>query len=188
MTGPLVLLDPEDDPPRMAGLPPFDEVYATNAASVYRFCLSQVADAEAAADLTQDAFVKALAAYERVRPDRASIRTWLVSIARNCCIDRHRQNGRWHLLFRHLQQSRDRPMDVEQLAHDRAQLRRVNAAVGTLNGRDRELIGLRVAADLSYREVAEVLGISEQAAKVATFRALKKLRSKLEDSHDRRNN
>ncbi len=186
MTGPLVLIDPEDDRPKVASLPPFEEVYTRNAPSVYRFCMSQVADAEAAADLTHDAFVKAFAAYERVRPDSASIRTWLVSIARNCCIDRHRQNGRWHILFRHLQQSRDRPMDVEGLVHDRAELRRVSAAVATLSGRDRELIGLRVAADLSYREVADVLGLSEQAAKVATFRALKKLRSKLEDSHDRR--
>ena len=185
MTGSLVLLDPEDDAPRGAGLPAFDEVYASHASSVYRFCLSQMGDAEAAADLTHDAFVKAFAAYERARPDSASVRTWLVSIARNCCVDRHRQNGRWHLLFRHLQQSRDRPMDVEQFAHDRAELRRVNAAVGTLSSRDRELIGLRVAAELSYREVAEVLRISEQAAKVATFRALKKLRSKLEDPHDR---
>jgi RNA polymerase sigma-70 factor (ECF subfamily) len=182
-----MLLDPQDDAPRMSGLPPFEDVYASNAASVYRFCLSQVGDADAAADLTHDAFIKAFAAYERVRPDTASRRTWLISIARNCCIDRHRQTGRWHILFRHLQQSRDRPTDVEQLAHDRAELRRVNEAVRTLSGRDRELIGLRVAAGLSYREVADVLRISEQAAKVATFRALKKLRSKLEEPHDRRN-
>jgi RNA polymerase sigma factor (sigma-70 family) len=187
MTGPLALTGSEDPLPRMGGLPPFEEVYARNASSVYRFCMSQVADAELAADLTHDAFVKAFAAYERVRPDSASIRTWLVSIARNCCIDRHRRNGRWLLLVRHLQQSRDRPVDVESLVEERAELRRVSAAVGTLSARDRELIGLRVAADLSYREVADVLGLSEQAAKVATFRALKKLRSKLEDSHDRRN-
>jgi RNA polymerase sigma factor (sigma-70 family) len=166
----------------MAGLPPFDDVYATHAASVYRFCLSQLGDADTAADLTHDAFIKAFAAYKRVRPDSASIRTWLLSIARNCCIDRHRQNGRWRLLFRHLQQSRDRPIDVEKLVHDRAELQRVNAAIGKLDSRDRDLIGLRVAADLSYREVAGVLGISEQVAKVATFRALKKLRLKLEDT------
>jgi RNA polymerase sigma-70 factor, ECF subfamily len=170
----------------MAGLPPFDDVYTSYAASVYRFCLSQSGNADAAADLTQDAFVKAFVAYERVRPDTPSIRTWLLSIARNCCIDRYRQNGRGRLLFRHLQQSRDRPIDVEQLAHDRAELQRVNRAIGTLRMRDRELIGLRVAADLSYREVADVLGISEQAAKVAALRALKKLRSTLEDTHDRR--
>ena len=165
----------------MAGLPPFDDVYTSHAASVYRFCLSQLGDADAAADLTHDAFIKAFAAYERVRPDSASIRTWLVSIARNCCTDRHRQNGRWRLLFQRLQQSRDSPIDVEKLVHDRAELQRVNTAISKVRNREAELIGLRVAADLSYREVADVLGISEQVAKVATFRALKKLRLKLED-------
>jgi RNA polymerase sigma factor (sigma-70 family) len=80
-----------------------------------------------------------------------------------------------------LQHSRDRPIDVEKLVQDRAELQRVNAAIGKLGNRERDLIGLRVAADLSYREVADVLGISEQVAKVATFRALKKLRLKLED-------
>src|ERR1700732_3125619 len=147
MTGPLVLLDPDDDPPMTAGLPPFDDVYATHAARVYRFCLSQLGDADAAPDLTPDPFIKAFAAYERVRPDSASIRTWLLSIARNCCIDRHRQNSRWRLLFRHLQQSRDRPIDVEKLVQDRAELQRVNAGMGKLGRRERDLLGLRVAAD-----------------------------------------
>lgn len=188
MTGPLVLLDPEDDAPKVASLSPFDDVYASHAASVYRFCLSQSGADDAAADLTHDTFIKAFAAYERVRPDSASIRPWLVSIARNCCIDRHRQNRRWRILLRHLQQqSRDRPFDVEKLVHDRAELQRVNTAIGKMRTRERELIGLRVAADLSYREVADVLGLSEQVAKVATLRALKKLRSKLEAAHDRRN-
>jgi RNA polymerase sigma factor (sigma-70 family) len=45
--------------------------------------------------------------------------------------------------------------------------------------RERELIGLRVAADLSYREVGELMGMSEPAAKVATHRALRRLRERL---------
>ena len=85
-----------------------------------------------------------------------------------------------------MQRAGDRPIDVEKVVADRAELRRVNAAIGKMRSRERELIGLRVAADLSYREVADVLGMSEQAAKVATLRARKKLRSKLEDTHDRR--
>jgi hypothetical protein len=47
----------------------------------------------------------------------------------------------------------------------------VFAAIGQLRTREHELIGLRVAAALSFRKVAAVLGMSEQAAKVATRRA-----------------
>jgi RNA polymerase sigma-70 factor (ECF subfamily) len=180
MSGPLALLDAGDaDPP--PALPPFDDVYTSHAANVYRFCLSQLGDAETAADVTQDAFIKAFSAYERVAPDPDTTRTWLISIARNCCIDFHRQNGRWQRLLRRLERFRQSPIDVELLAHHHSELERATAAIGRLRPRERELIGLRVAADLSFREVAAVLGISEQAAKVATRRALRKLRSKLED-------
>jgi DNA-directed RNA polymerase specialized sigma24 family protein len=55
----------------------------------------------------------------------------------------------------------------------------VAAALAGMRRRDRELIGLRVAADLSYRVVGELLGMSEPAAKVATHRALGRLRERL---------
>jgi RNA polymerase sigma-70 factor (ECF subfamily) len=161
--------------------PPFDDVYRSHAANVHRFCLSQLGNAETAADVTQDAFIKAFSAYDRVSPNPETTRTWLISIARNCCIDYRRQNGRWQRLLRRLERFRESPLDVEVLAHHRSELERATAAIVQLRPRERELIGLRVAADLSFREVAVVLGMSEQAAKVATRRALRKLRSKLED-------
>jgi RNA polymerase sigma factor (sigma-70 family) len=180
MSGPLALLDAgNDDPPQ--ALPPFDDVYTSHAASVYRFCLSQLGGAETAADVTHDAFIKAFSAYERVAPDPETTRTWLISIARNCCIDYRRQNGRWQRLLRRLERFRESPIDVEVLAHHHSELERAAAAIAQLRARERELIGLRVAADLSFREVAAVLGMSEQAAKVATRRALRKLRSKLKE-------
>jgi|SRR6266566_1823362 len=78
MSGPLALLDASsDDPSRV--LPPFDDLYASHAANVDRFCLSQLGDAEAAADVTQEAFIKAFSAYERVSPDPQTARTWLIS-------------------------------------------------------------------------------------------------------------
>jgi len=80
-----------------------------------------------------------------------------------------------------LERFRESPLDVEVLAHHHSELERATAAIARLRTRERELIGLRVAADLSFREVATLLGISEEAAKVATRRALRKLRSKLED-------
>jgi len=155
-------------------LAPFDDVYTSHAANVYRFCLSQLSNAETAADITQDAFIKAFSAYHRVSPDPETTRTWLITIARNCCIDYCRQNGRWQRLLSRLARFRESPIDVEVLAHHHSELERATAAIVQLRPRERELIGLRVAADLSFREVAGVLGISEQAAKVATRRALTK--------------
>ena len=145
-----------------------------------RFCVSQVAEPAVAEDLTHETFVRALAAYERVAPDLNSARAWLFAIARNCCADHHRHHGRWRRL---LAQLTDRPPaapDVEAVAQRLVDLARVTAALATFRERERQLIGLRVAADLSYREIGEVLHISEAAAKVGTHRALTKLRARLE--------
>jgi len=66
--------------------------------------------------------------------------------------------------------------NVGTLADHRADIKRVTTALAGLGDRERQLIGLRVAGDLTYREIADVLGTSEAAAKVATHRALTKLR------------
>lgn len=161
-------------------LAPFEQVYHEHAASVHRFCLSQMRDPALAEDMTHDIFMRALLAYERVRPDTDSARPWLFSIARNCMVDEHRRRGRARRLVARLGALARREGDVEAVADDRSELQRVNDAMASLGRRDRQLIGLRVAAGLSYREVGAVLGISESVAKVATYRALTRLRSRLE--------
>jgi RNA polymerase sigma-70 factor (ECF subfamily) len=164
-----------------SALVPFEEVYRSHAGGVHRFCVSQVHDAAVAEDLTHETFVRAFVAYERVRPDLDAARAWLFAIARNLCADHHRRHGRWRRILARLT---DRPppgTDVEAVAERRVDLVRVMAALATFRERERQFIGLRAAAGLSYREIAEVLRISESAAKVGTHRALAKLRARLED-------
>lgn len=158
---------------------PFEALYTSHVANVHRFCLSQVGEAAAAEDLTHDTFIRAHAAYHRVRPVDGTERTWLISIARNLSLDHHRRQGRWRRLIDKQRRVAAEQRDVADLAEERSRLRDVAAAMAGMRHRDRELIGLRVAADLSYREVGELLGMSEPAAKVATHRALGKLRERL---------
>jgi RNA polymerase sigma-70 factor (ECF subfamily) len=160
-------------------LVPFEHLYTSHAAGVHRFCLSQVGDAGAAEDITHDTFIRAHAAYPRVQPAAGGERTWLISIARNLCTDHHRRRGRWRRLVEKQRRDTVEQRDVESLAEERSRLREVAVALAGMGRRDRELIGLRVAADLSYREVGELLGMSEPAAKVATHRALGHLRERL---------
>jgi len=158
---------------------PFEHLYTSHVTSVHRFCLSQVGDAAAAEDITHDTFIRAYAAYDRVRPAEDTARTWLISIARNLSTDHHRRHGRWRRLLERQRRLVAEQRDVESLAEERSQLRAVAAAMAGMRRRERELIGLRVAADLSYRQVGELLGMSEPAAKVATHRALGRLRERL---------
>lgn len=157
-------------------LVPFDEVYRQLAGPVYRFCLSQVGEPAAAEDVAAQAFASAFAAYQRVRPDGAGVRPWIFRIARNAAIDHHRRRRRTALLVGRLS-GRDRLREVEEVAEMREELRLVVAALSRLTRRDRMLVGLRLAGDLSPAEIAGVLGVSEAAARKATQRALGRLRA-----------
>jgi RNA polymerase sigma-70 factor (ECF subfamily) len=160
---------------------PFDEVYRDHADAVYRFCVSQLRDPETAEDVTGDVFAAAFAAYGRVRPDSAGVRTWLFRIARNAVIDQYRREGRRRSLIARIGRDREFPDSVEENVEQRFDLRSIRAAMETLRERDRQLVGLRVAGGLSYAEVGEVIGMREGAAKMATHRALERVRALLRE-------
>jgi RNA polymerase sigma factor (sigma-70 family) len=70
--------------------------------------------------------------------------------------------------------------DVERDAELRSELRSTLDAISRLSERERLLVGLRIAAGLSYAEVAAVTGMKENAARMATTRALNKVRHEVE--------
>jgi RNA polymerase sigma-70 factor (ECF subfamily) len=59
----------------------------------------------------------------------------------------------------------------------RSELRIVIDGIAQLPSRDRQLVGLRIAADLGYAEIGRIMGMTERAATVATSRALARVRS-----------
>jgi len=155
-----------------------------HAAPVYRFCLSQVRDPVEAEDVAAEVFVAGFAAFERTRPAPADVRPWLLRIARNEIIDRVRRRQRRSALLARFfvrRSEADPTADVESAAVVSDELRRAIEVIKALPDRDRTLVGLRLAADLPYGEIAAVLGMSEHAATVATHRALQKLRDQLRD-------
>lgn len=154
---------------------PFEQVYDQHSAAVYRFCVSQTGDPAAAEDLAADAFTAAFAAYGRIHLDQTALRPWLFRIARNAVIDHHRRRARARRLLVRLIRP-DPPADVEEIAGHRGELRRVIAAMLGLSARDRQLLGLRLAAGLTFAEVASVMGMREATTRVACHRALRRLR------------
>jgi RNA polymerase sigma-70 factor (ECF subfamily) len=161
----------------VAGLPAFEEVYRLHAPRIYRFCLSQLRNPDDAEDVVADVFLSAWSAYQRTPPNPAALPTWLVRIARNAIIDRRRHERRWSALWARLFHGDERaPVEVEQLAMVREETRQVIASMGRLAPRDRLVLGLRLAADLTHAQVGDLLGISEHAATVSYHRAFQRLR------------
>jgi RNA polymerase sigma-70 factor, ECF subfamily len=158
----------------------FEVIYREQVDAVYRFCLAQLGDPTAAEDCAADAFAAAFAAMRRDGHAPDNSRPWMFRIARNASIDwmrRERVRGRF------LKRTHDmETTDVETVAEIRSELLAALRAISRLRKRDRVLVGLRTAAGLSYAEIASVLGMKENSARMATTRALARVR--LEVSRD----
>jgi RNA polymerase sigma-70 factor (ECF subfamily) len=113
--------------------------------------------------------------YRRLRPWRGtrSLRSYLGTIARNLARDYRRER------YRNPDNASDHEMSVIPAAEMRGDWNRVgvlNAAMGKLSERDRDLIHRRYYQEESYREIADALGLTVNHVGVALFRAESRLK------------
>ncbi len=150
---------------------PFERVLELHGQAVLRFCVAQ-AGSKRGEDVFQETMLSALRAYDRVR-DPSSIRSWLFSIAARKAIDSHRIAARLP----------EPVADPEPLAVE-SDLgfagTGIWAEVRELPDKQRQAIALRYIGDLSHREIAGILEISEAAARRNVFEGLKQLRARLD--------
>jgi RNA polymerase sigma-70 factor (ECF subfamily) len=134
-----------------------------------------------ALDLAQRAFLKAFEAARRSTwlgaPDLLRFRAWLLRIAVNLGKNHARDARRW--LRAAPEEAESVPVSATGTAGlERAERERaVRAAVLDLPRRQRQVFALRIDAELSFREVAAALGITENNAKVHFHHAAKRLRA-----------
>jgi RNA polymerase sigma-70 factor (ECF subfamily) len=144
---------------------------------VYRYLYSRVGDSADAEDLTSQTFLSALESLPRYR-HRGRFAAWLFAIARRRAADH----------FRRLRPQAD--LDQQALVADspdptgqliQAQTwRDLGRRIAALTDEQQELLRLRYVADLSFAEIAAVLGKTEEAAKKSLYRLLATLQEKLE--------
>lgn len=155
----------------------FGEIYDLYVQRVYRFLCSQGLSQTEADDVTAQTFLDALESLPRYR-EQGRFAGWLFSIARNRMRDHFRA------------QSREQPLevDVEEQAlpslPDQIDQEWMILALGSLIDElepgQKELLNLRYVADLTFREIAEVVGDNEEAVKKRLYRLLASLRQRFE--------
>jgi RNA polymerase sigma factor (sigma-70 family) len=149
-------------------LPPFSEFLEEHQGTVYRFLMAAVGPHEAD-DCFQDTFVAALRAYPWLT-DASRLDRWILRIASRKAIDHHRAAGRRAIPSDELP---DRPATPSGQPEFDGDLR---AAVSSLPPKQRVAVVHRHVLDRSYADVAEALGISEEAARANVYQGVKKLR------------
>jgi RNA polymerase sigma factor (sigma-70 family) len=148
-------------------LPPFDRVVTEHGQVVLRVCraLLPLHDAE---DAAADAFLAALEAYPRLRPD-SDVKSWLVTIAHRKAVDILRRKAR-HAMP--VQDMPERGLGAEPSLPDQT----LWQAVRELPTKQRHAVAYHYVADLAYAEVAAIMGTSEAAARRNAADGIKALR------------
>lgn len=147
--------------------------------AVYEVAYRILGDPEAAADATQDTFVKAVRALGTFRRE-ASLRTWLLRIAANTARSAGRKTTSRREVALDVGPARQASgSDPAREAVIRTEAHRAAQALEQLPEKQRLAVSLRIYQDLSHREIAEVLGSSEGAARVNYHLGIKRLRELL---------
>lgn len=156
----------------------FATVYEEELRNVYAFFAYRMGSVPEAEDLTQRTFERALRAWQRFDPNRASARTWLLAIGRNLLIDHYRACASGPL------QSLDE-IDEERLGSDYGNPNlgidpALADALATLSPRVREVLALRFGAELTGPEIAELTGLQLSNVQQILSRSLRRLRQLLD--------
>lgn len=160
----------------------FGELARLHQHEVYTLAVRLVGDRTLAADVTQEALVRAWRAVGRFRGD-ASFSTWLYRITANVAWTLKGRAARLatYDLDRIIRQPRADSSGDPEVAADNAELRAtLTGALSRLPHAQRSIVILKDVYGWSHKEIAESLSISVTASKVRLHRAHLKLRNLLE--------
>lgn len=150
-----------------------EEIYKENAQLVYRFLLTKCHNEHTAQDLTQETFLRAYQSIDRYN-GTCKLSVWLCQIAK-------------HLWYQYIEKQKHETaadftdediVDTASLENhilSKYDLIEVLKELHKLPEHMREVIYLRMTSDLSFRDIGDILGKSENWARVTYFRGKEKL-------------
>ena len=159
----------KQDPKSFGGL--YDFYYNR----IYLFIFKRVETEDEAADITAQTFLKALTNIAKFSFQGVPFAAWLYRIALNEVNMYYRKDKS------HLVESVEKVQLAEMIEEPNAlfsdgMMKQLSAALQNLNPDDMQLISLRFFEGLPFKEAADVLGITENNAKVRTYRILERMK------------
>lgn len=161
----------------------FETLYREYYQKVYAFLYRLCADATLAEDLTQETFLQAYKSFHKFRGD-CEVFTWLAAIGKHVYF-KYLKKKKLHLDAANLElvaqsylQNGESP---EERMHQKDVEEAVRKVVENIPKKYRDVVLLRIYAELPFSQIAQILKISESSAKVIYFRAKKMLMEVLKD-------
>lgn len=154
-----------------------ERLYAAHHAEIYAYLCRMVRDDELAADLTQEAFIKAYRAYDTLE-DLNRARAWLYQIAGRTALDELRRR-RIVRFVPWTGESRGSAASAEELVMRTRLSGDLERALARIPARQRQALLLSELNDLTGLELAEAMGVSHVAARALLTRGRESLRQAL---------
>ena len=157
-----------------------------------KYAVSILGDLEQARDVVQDTFLKLY----KQDPEkvRQKVKSWLFTVCRNHCYDLIKRNRKTSNLeedeISYIASSEDNPFQVISFLEGREEIdekiKILYSLIEELPSRQREVMRLKFQANLSYKEIAETIGISISNVGFVMHSALKKLREDMKEKFPRK--
>ena len=151
-----------------------DEVYQKYAKTVYKYLLSLIRDHDAAEEPTQETFYQAIRSIERF-DGSCQVSTWLCAIAKNQLRSYQRKHPPMELLEDHDQVMESAESSALEALGRVEFMKRLHSCPEPF----REILYLRIFGELSFKEIGEIMGKTENWARVTFYRGKEKLRKDL---------
>ncbi len=153
----------------------FDKLYTACYMRVFSYVMTLACDRSQAEEITQETFFRAFSKQNGFREEADEV-TWLCAIAKNLFLDEKRRQQRRGEIP---EEAPDPAKGVEQEVTDRDSSFRIHVALHGIEEPYREVFELRVFGELSFREIGEIFGKTENWARVTYHRARLKLQERM---------
>ncbi len=155
----------------------FGLLYDKYIKKIYDFVFYRTGHKETAEDIVSHVFLKAIGKIGGFQMGEGTFQAWLYRIARNAVIDHYRTAKQHDNLDDHAGLAGSGDADGEIDAREK--LKEIRNYLAKLSPEQRDIITMRVWQEMSYAEIAEIMGKSEASCKMMYSRTITKLREEV---------
>ncbi|MEG0308764.1 MAG: RNA polymerase sigma factor [Clostridium sp.] len=160
------------------------DVYDEIQPKIYVFFYIKTSNKELAEDLTQEVFYESLKSFNSFK-NKSSLKTWMFSIANNLLKKHYRKKHYDGILESKLSYDTSFYEDLEDEFIKKDEKNTLMKAINCLDDNIKEIVILRIYGELSFSDIGNIIGESENYSRVNFHRAKLKIQKELEEYHGR---
>lgn len=161
----------------------FEQIYEAYFHDIYRYILRLSGNEHIAEDITSETFFKAMQAIDSFRGD-CDVRVWLCQIAKNCYFSYSKKTRRAESIDeKELRQLSDSNPSVAEDYAKKDEIARMQAVLHDVGEPYKEVFMWRVYAQLSFKQIGQIFGKTENWACVTYHRTRKLIKKRLEEQY-----